>query len=93
MPRPIIDPDFLTPEQETRVLAFVKAVAKRHPELEEALTAAALAHPGLAYALADRGSAIDNFNETTFTQSIVLGRSSYHDDDLIDDIDLSDMGD
>lgn len=93
MTRPIIDPDFLTAEQEARVLAFVKAVAERYPELEEALTAAALAHPGLAYALADRGSAIDNFNETAFTQSIVLGRSSYRDDDFIDDIDPSDMGD
>lgn len=93
MTRPIIDPDFLTAEQEARVLAFVKAVAERHPELEEALTAAVLAHPGLAYALADRGSAIDNFNETAFTQSIVLGRSSYRDDDFIDDIDPSDMGD
>ena len=93
MTRPIIDPDFLTPEQEARVLAFVKAVAERHPGLEEALTAAALTHPSLAYALANRGSAIDNFNETAFTQSIAVGRSSYHDDDPIDDIDPSDMGD
>ena len=93
MTRPIIDPDFLTPEQEERVLAFVKAVAERYPGLEEALTAAALAHPSLAYALANRGSTIDNFNETAFTQSMVLGRSSYHDDDPIDDIDPSGMGD
>jgi len=46
------NPEFLTDEEEVRVRAFVKAIGERHPQLESALTAVCLMHPGLASYLA-----------------------------------------